>query len=148
MAASSSGDLRLEALSLLLHRSPVVAFIEVVLFMVVSRLMAVDVADVAAAAAAAVAAAAAAATSAAGRTTHDSYGLKLDRAVFGIAAMGIGWCGWTACNGRPGGEPPFEHDDDDDDRERDGECLSRPPPPPWSDDEDDMDDDVFLWGWW
>lgn len=144
MAASSSGDLRLEALSLLLHLSPVAADIGVVLRIVASKLMAVAVAAEAAEAAAA---AAAAATSAAGRTTHDSYGLKLDRAVVVTAATATGWCGWTACNARPGGEPPFEHDDDDDDRERDGERLSRPPPPPWSDDDDDMDDKAFLW-WW
>lgn len=114
--ASSSGDLRLEALSLLLHLSPVAADTGVALRMVASKLMAVAVAAEAAAAAAA-------ATSAAGRTTHDSYGLKLDRAVLVMAATATGWCGWTACNARLGGEPPFEHDDDDDDRERDGERL-------------------------
>lgn len=48
----------------------------VALLMVASRLI-----DVALAVAAEAAAAAAAATSAAGRRTHDSYGLKLDRAV-------------------------------------------------------------------
>lgn len=89
------------------------------------------------------AAAAAAATSAAGRTTHDSYGLKLDRAVVvtAVATAVMGW--WCTANERLGGEPLFEHEDGDED-DNDGERLSRPPPPPWSDDDDDMDD-VFLW---
>jgi len=111
--------------------------------MVASRL--IDVALVVAAAAAA----AAAATSAAGRRTHDSYGLKLDRAVVvtGVIGAGCRWL-WTT-DVLPGGEPLFEQDDEDD--ESDGERLSRPPPPPpppWSEDDDDVeerDDDVFLW---
>jgi hypothetical protein len=85
VAASSAGDLRLEALSLLLHLSPP-PFVAagVALLMVASRLI-----DVALAVAAA-AAAAAAATSAAGRNTHDSYGLKLDRAVVVTVVIGAG----------------------------------------------------------
>lgn len=61
--------------------------------MVASRLMAVVLTlalFVVAAAVAAAAAAAAAATSAAGLSTHDSYGLKLDRAVVVIVVAAIG----------------------------------------------------------
>jgi len=66
--------LRLDALSLLLHRSPP-ANADGALLTVASRLMA-----------------AAAATSAAGRTTHDSYGLKLERAVLVIVTLAAaGW---------------------------------------------------------
>lgn len=85
IAASSAGDLRLEALSLLLHRSPT-PFVAtgVALLMVASRL--IDVALVVPAAVAV----AAAATSAAGRNTHDSYGLKLDRAVVVTVVIGAG----------------------------------------------------------
>jgi len=75
--------LRLEALSLLLHRSPP-PFVAtgVALLMVASRLIDVALeADVAAAAAA---------TSAAGRSTHDSYGLKLDLAVVVTVVIGVG----------------------------------------------------------
>lgn len=78
------------------------------------------------------------ATSAAGRTTQDSYGLKLERAV---VAMGADGCTWWDAGDRPGGEPPFERDDDDDD-DNEGERLSRLPP--WSDEEDDREE-VFLW---
>lgn len=77
MMVSSAGDLRLEALSLLLHRSPPV-IAGVALLMVASRLMAV-------------AAVVTVATSAAGRTTHDSYGLKLERAVVVMVVAATGW---------------------------------------------------------
>jgi len=59
--------------------------------------------------------------------------------------------------GRPGGEPPFEHEDDDDDDDEDededdddddsdGERLSRPTIGS-DDDDDDTDEALFLWCW-
>jgi len=126
VAPSSAGDLRLEALSLLLHRSPAPFTGAVVLRMVASRLMAV----------------ATSAAAAAGRTTQDSYGVKQDRAV--VATDTVGRAIWLVTDGRLGGEPPFEHDDDDED-DSDGERLSRPPA--WSDEDMDDMDEGFLW-WW